>query len=128
MSSCQNKPIRGQVNSSLTNERAQLGVQIYSAQLFTYKVSSVSVAGLIQVLQGVLLTNLFTERLQSISISSFGYSTNTFVWARRNLSFEFYYKQEEQFSLTVKCNNWLPIFVLWPRHYFVFLVIVLTFY
>ena len=55
-------------------------------------------------------------------------STNTFVWARRNLSFEFYYKQEEQFSLTVKCNNWLPIFVLWPRHYFVFLVIVLTFY
>lgn len=70
VSSCHNKPIRGQVNSNLTNERAQLGVQMYSAQLFTLKVSSVSVAGLIQVLQGVLLTNLFTERLQSIS--SFG--------------------------------------------------------
>ena len=114
MSSCHNKPIRGQCCSA--NQRAQ--------SLFTLKVSSVSVAGLgiarcapiLFIYRKGLKFYLFIQQLHSI-------------WkAVRNLTPELHYKQEEQFSLTVKCNNWLPIFVLWPRHYFVFLVIVLTFY
>ena len=121
MNSCHNKPIRGQ--SCSANQRAQLSGQMYSEFVYFKSVKRVCCwpnPRYCKVCFNPIY--LFTERVQSIS------SFSNYIELGRNQTLKLFYKQEEQFSLTVKCNNWLPIFVLWPRHYCVFLVIVLTFY
>lgn len=104
MSFCQNNPIRGQVSRCLTNERAQLSVQMYSVVYFK-SVKRVCCCPHPRCIARCA-SYLFIYRKASKYLFIKLVQIHLSGW--KEFALEFYYKQEEQFSLTVKCNNWLP--------------------